>query len=65
MESGRTQRRAAAPAGLTQETLAEKSGFSQPFISDLERGKCNPTVVTFYELATALGVSQSELVRDD
>jgi transcriptional regulator with XRE-family HTH domain len=52
-------------AGLTQEALAEKSGFSQQFISDLERGKCNPTVVTLYELATALGVSQVELVRED
>lgn len=42
----------------------ERSGFSQQYISDLERGRCNPTVVTLYELAEALGVSHVELVRD-
>jgi transcriptional regulator with XRE-family HTH domain len=54
-----------ADLALTQEALAEKSAFSQQFISDLERGKCNPTVVTLYELATALGVDLVELVRED
>jgi transcriptional regulator with XRE-family HTH domain len=62
---GRNAARLRDSAGLTQEALAEKSGFSQQFISALERGKCNPTVVTLYELATALGVGVVELVRDD
>ena len=34
-------------------------------LSDLERGKLNPTVVTLDELAEALGVSHGELVRPD
>ncbi|MFL6843924.1 MAG: helix-turn-helix transcriptional regulator [Allosphingosinicella sp.] len=62
---GRNAARLRAEAGLTQEQLAERSGLTQQYISDLERGKCNPTIVTLYELATALGVSQVELVRDD
>lgn len=62
---GRNAARLRDAADLTQEALAEKSGFSQQFISDLERGKCNPTVVTLYELATALGVGVGELVRED
>ena len=62
---GRNAARLRARAGLTQEALAERAGFSQQFISDLERGKCNPTIVTLYELAQALGVSQVELVRED
>jgi transcriptional regulator with XRE-family HTH domain len=62
---GRNAARLRSAAGLKQEALAEKSGFSQQFISDLERGKCNPTVLTLYELATALGVSVVELVRED
>ena len=49
--------------GLTQEELAEKSGFSQQYISDLERGKRNPTIVTIYELAQALGVPHTEMVK--
>lgn len=62
---GRNAARLRNAAGLTQEQLAERSGFSQQYISDLERGRCNPTIVTLYELATALGVSQVELVRED
>jgi transcriptional regulator with XRE-family HTH domain len=49
--------------GMTQEQLAERSGLSQQYISDLERGKRNPTVVTLWELAQALGVSHVELVQ--
>lgn len=62
---GRNAARLRRDAGLTQEQLAERSGFSQQYISDLERGLCNPTVVTLYELAEALGVSHLELVRPD
>ena len=47
---------------LTQEELAARSGFSQQYISDLERGKRNPTIVTIYEIAQALGVSHLDLV---
>ena len=47
---------------LTQEELAVQSGFSQQYISDLERGKRNPTIVTIYEIAQALGVSHLDLV---
>ncbi|TKT72927.1 helix-turn-helix transcriptional regulator [Afipia massiliensis] len=49
--------------GLTQEEFSELSGFSQQYISGLEGGRRNPTVVTLYELATALGVSHLELLR--
>lgn len=50
--------------GLTQEQLAELSGLSQQYISGLERGRRNPTIVTLYELATALGVTPIDLLRD-
>ncbi len=49
--------------GLTQERFAEISGFSQQYVSGLEQGHRNPTVVTLYELATALGVSHLDLLR--
>jgi transcriptional regulator with XRE-family HTH domain len=42
--------------GLTQEEVAERSGFSQQYLSGLERGRRNPTVVSLYEIAQALGV---------
>jgi transcriptional regulator with XRE-family HTH domain len=60
---GGNVRRIRQKKGLTQEQLAEISGFSQQYISGLEQGRRNPTVVTLYELASALGVSHLDLVR--
>jgi transcriptional regulator with XRE-family HTH domain len=60
---GRNVKRIRQEKGLTQEQLAELSGFSQQYISGLEQGRRNPTVVSLYELAMALGVSYMELVR--
>jgi transcriptional regulator with XRE-family HTH domain len=60
---GRNVKRIRQEKGLTQEQLAEISGFSQQYISGLEQGQRNPTIVSIYELATALGVGHMELVR--
>lgn len=60
---GENVRRARVAAGLTQEQLAERSGFSQQYLSGLEQGKRNPTIVSLYELALALGVSHVALVE--
>jgi transcriptional regulator with XRE-family HTH domain len=49
--------------GLTQEQLAERSGLSQQYLSGLERGKRNPTVLTLYELAVALRVDPADLLE--
>lgn len=48
--------------GMTQEQLAERSGFSQQYISGLENGRRNPTVVTLYEIAAALESKPVELL---
>lgn len=62
---GRNVARVRRAKGLSQEELAARSGFSQQYLSGLERGKRNPTVVTLYELARALGVGHVELVAGD
>ncbi|GAO40967.1 putative Xre family DNA-binding protein [Sphingomonas changbaiensis NBRC 104936] len=62
---GRNAARIRRQKGLTQEQLAERSGLSQQYISGLEQGRRNPTVVTLFELATALGVSHVDLVQPD
>ncbi|MCK0122449.1 helix-turn-helix domain-containing protein [Loktanella sp. F6476L] len=49
--------------GLTQEQLEARSGFSQQYLSGLERGRRNPTIITLYELSLVLGVACDELVR--
>jgi DNA-binding XRE family transcriptional regulator len=60
---GQNVRRMRQKRGLTQEQFAEISGFSQQYLSGLEKGKRNPTIVTVFELATALGVSHIDLLR--
>lgn len=60
---GRNMKRFREKKGLTQERLAEISGFSQQYISGLEQGRRNPTIVSLYELARALGVSHLDLLR--
>ncbi|NBC37241.1 helix-turn-helix domain-containing protein [Novosphingobium sp. FSY-8] len=62
---GRNFARLRRDQGLTQEQVEERSGFSQQYLSSLERGRRNPTVITLYELSLALGVSHVDLVRPD
>jgi transcriptional regulator with XRE-family HTH domain len=51
--------------GFTQEDVEARSGFSQQYLSGLERGQRNPTIITLYELSQALGVSHLDLIRAD
>ena len=60
---GNNVRQARLKKGLTQEKFAEKTGFSQQYLSGLENGKRNPSILTIYELAQALGVSHVDLVK--
>ncbi len=62
---GRNLRRIRQEKSLTQEDLAERSGISQQYISGLERGRRNPTVLSLFELAAALGVPHWELMMPD
>jgi transcriptional regulator with XRE-family HTH domain len=48
--------------GLTQEQVAEGSGYGQNYISSLERGRRNPTVITLFMLAEAVGAAPRDLV---
>lgn len=59
---GQNVRRLRLARGLTQKVLAERAGFTQQYISELENGRQNPTAVTLYELASQLGSTPAELV---
>ena len=60
---GSNVRRLRLERELTQEQFAEISGLSQQYISGLERGRRNPTIVTLYEIATALEVAPAALLQ--
>ena len=49
--------------GLTQEAVAERSGFSQSYIGWLERGKRNPTAISIWLLAQAVDAMPADLVQ--
>ena len=48
--------------GWSQEELAFESGLHRTYISGIERGARNPTVLVLAELAEALGVSPARLL---
>ncbi len=62
---GRNVQKFRLASSLPQEQLAEKSGHSQQYISGLERGARNPTVVSLFELAQALKVAPVDLIAPD
>ncbi len=45
--------------GLSQEELCERGGFQQAYLSGLEQGRRNPTILTLHQLARVLGVEMS------
>jgi len=49
--------------GLTQEQASELTGVSQQYLSGLERGRRNPTVLTLHELSRPLGIHPMEPLR--
>jgi transcriptional regulator with XRE-family HTH domain len=61
---GRNFARLRRAKGFTQESFAVLSGTSQQYVSDLEHGKRNPTVVTLFHLASTLGVKPVDLLAE-
>src|SRR5690606_16721562 len=51
--------------GLSLRALAERCGLSTTAISQIERGETSPTVSSLHPLATALGVSITDLFHDE
>jgi XRE family transcriptional regulator, regulator of sulfur utilization len=49
---------------LTQEELAYRASIDVTYLSDLERGKWNPSLAVLVDLARALAVHPSELLAD-
>jgi transcriptional regulator with XRE-family HTH domain len=60
---GRKVREARLSCGITQEELAERAGFDRTYISLVERGKRNLSLLNVCQLAQALGKSAEDLVR--
>lgn len=60
---GRAVRKARTEMGLTQEAFGYKAGLDRTYVSGIERGVRNPTVLVLHQVADALEMPLSELVR--
>lgn len=62
---GANVRRYRLARDLSQEAVAERMGVDRAYVSALELGRRNPTVITLWHVAQALEVSLVELVSED
>lgn len=60
---GRNVRRQREAVGLSQEALAEKADLDRTYVSGIERGVRNPTLLSAARVAAALRVPLSDLVN--
>ncbi len=49
--------------GFSQEQFAEISGFDRTYISMLETGKRNPSLINLVKLSSALKISLNDLLK--
>jgi transcriptional regulator with XRE-family HTH domain len=62
-EFGRRVRRARTANALSQEAFADLAGFHRTYISAIERGKRNPSLINILRLAEHLNVDPSRLIE--
>jgi transcriptional regulator with XRE-family HTH domain len=49
--------------GVSQEVLSDEAGLDRTFLSQLETGRKQPSLLTIFQLAAALQENASELLR--
>jgi transcriptional regulator with XRE-family HTH domain len=49
--------------GFSQEALTDEAGLDRTYVSSVERGHRNISLLNIYRLAEVLGVEPAELVR--
>jgi len=64
-EVGAELRQLRTSKSLTLEQVAERSGLSTSFLSQVERGICSPSIVSLEKICEALEIPAGELLRGD
>jgi transcriptional regulator with XRE-family HTH domain len=61
---GRAVRRLRSRADYSQEAFAAAADIHRTYMGLVERGRVAPTIVTIQKIATALGITPSELLEE-
>jgi transcriptional regulator with XRE-family HTH domain len=61
---GQNVKRLRIAAGISQAELADRMGVDRAYVSGLEQGQRNPTVVTLWHIAKALGVKVQSFLEE-
>jgi transcriptional regulator with XRE-family HTH domain len=61
---GKAVRAARKARALSQEDLADVCALDRTYLSGIERGMRNPTILSLWKIADALAVPLTELVAD-
>ena len=61
---GLNVRRAREARGWSQEHFAHEAGIHRTYVSDIERGARNPTILVVERLAEALGTGAADLFAE-
>jgi transcriptional regulator with XRE-family HTH domain len=59
---GRNLRRLREEQGWSQEDYADRAGIHRTYVSDIERGRRNPTITVVEKLAKPFGVKAGSLL---
>jgi transcriptional regulator with XRE-family HTH domain len=62
MQFGERLRQVRQRVGISQEKLADQAGLHRTYVSSVERGKRNISLLNIERLALALGVSLADLM---
>ena len=62
---GRAVHRQRVKLGISQEDFADQVGLDRTYVSGIERGIRNPTLLVLLRLAQVLGVSVAQLLESD
>jgi transcriptional regulator with XRE-family HTH domain len=60
---GLTVRKYREQQKISQEEFANRAGLDRTYISGIERGRRNPSLITIERLATALGIDLATLFQ--
>jgi transcriptional regulator with XRE-family HTH domain len=61
---GRNVRRLREAKGWSQEDYADRAGIHRTYVSDIERGRRNPTITVVEKLAAPLEVASGRLLDE-